>query len=247
MAKVAVVIFLIGEHYINSFNRIFKTNIENYCNKYNYELIILNKLIIHEDNIPKKKFYWQRLLIPHMFKNYDFVISLDSDIYVNPNSPPFPLHEIPPGKVAAVNERKYFGNYEWRENIQVKSGWEKTGQEWHALSGEIKNYNDHINGGLVIYQPKYHAECFKQLYEQNICNYLKYHQDDQSIISTYVIDNDMIYWLDERFNKIWFFWKELFYPNFNSLSINDKKLYIKNFTHLNYFTHFTSGIDINYI
>jgi len=28
----------------------------------------------------KKKFYWQRLLIPDKFKEYDFVVSIDSDI-----------------------------------------------------------------------------------------------------------------------------------------------------------------------
>jgi len=244
MVKVAIVIFVIGDHYINSFNNIFRKNIEIYCKKYNYDFIIINKLIRYEENIPKKKFYWQRMLLPNEFKEYDFLISMDSDIYINPNSPPLPLDEIPPGKVAAVNERKYFGNYEWRETIQIKSGWEKTGKEWHALSGEIKDYNDHINGGLVIYQPKYHAECFKELYEKNIDNYLKYHQDDQSIISTYIIDNDMVYWLDERFNRIW---KELFYPNFNSLSYENKKLLVSNFINLNYFTHFTSGSDINLI
>jgi hypothetical protein len=76
---------------------------------------------------------------------------------------------------------------------------------------------------------------------------MNYHQDDQSIISSYVIDNDLIYWLDERFNKIWYFWKELFYPNFDSLPSNLKTQYIHNFSSLNYFTHFTSQIDINYI
>ena len=76
---------------------------------------------------------------------------------------------------------------------------------------------------------------------------MKYHQDDQSIISSYVIDNDLVYWLDERFNKIWFFWKAIFYPNFNSLPSNLKQMYIHNFISLNYFTHFTSHTDVEYI
>ena len=75
--------------------------------------------------MPKKLFFWQRLLIPSLFPDYDYVISLDSDIYINPDSPPLPFHEIPEGKVGAVNERKYFQNYEWREEIQEKNCWEK--------------------------------------------------------------------------------------------------------------------------
>ncbi len=80
-----------------------------------------------------------------------------------------------------------------------------------------------------------------------IFNGLKYHQDDQSILSSFFIDNDLIYWLDERYNKVWFFWKEIFYPNFYDLSEELRKKYIHNFMKLNYFCHFTSGDDIQYI
>ncbi len=245
--KIGIVIFLIGDNYISKFNNKFKSTLVQYCDKYKYELIILNDYIKNEPNMDRKKFYWQRMLIPEKFIDYDFIVSLDSDIYVNPNSPPIPFEQIPEGKVAAVNERKYFGNYEWRESVQIKCGWERTGKEWYALSGENKDYNDHINGGFVIYQPKYHAKIFKELYENNINNYMLYHQDDQSIISSFIIDNNLVYWLDERYNKIWFFWKQIFYPNFDSLPHNIKQQYIHNFMNLNYFTHFTSHIDVDLI
>ena len=245
--KVAIVIFVIGENYIKKFNEIFKPSVDSYCQKYNYELIILTSLIKNEEHMDKKKFYWQRLLIPNKFKDYDFVVSLDSDIFINSNAPPLPFNEIPEGKVAAVNERKYLGNYELREQVQVRMGWEKTGKEWYTLSGENKEYNDHINGGLVIYQPKYHGDMFEQLYNNNISNYMKYHQDDQSILSSFLIDNDLIYWLDERFNRIWFFWREIFYPNFYNLPDYDRKTLIHDYVEKNYFTHFTSGSDIQYI
>lgn len=245
--KIAIVIFLIGDNYISKFNEKFKNSIITYCNKYNYELIILTNFIKNEPNMNRKKFYWQRMLLPDKFINYDFIVSMDSDIYINPESPPIPFEDIPDGKVAAVNERKYFGNYEWREKLQNKFGWEKTGKDWYALSGEDKSYNDHINGGLVIYQPKYHGKMFKELYENNINNYMKYHQDDQSIISSFLMDNNLIYWLDERFNRIWIFWKETFYPNFNSFQPDLKHFYIHNFINLNYFTHFTGNMDHYYI
>ena len=245
--RVAIVIFVIGDKYLQSFNNKFKASVESYCQKYNYELIILSHLIRQEENMDSKKFYWQRLLIPNKFKEFDFVVSMDSDIFINFNSPPLPLNEIPEGKVASVNERKYLGNYELREKVQIKCGWEKTGKEWYALSGENKEYNDHINGGLVIYQPKYHGTLFEQLYDNNISNYMKYHQDDQSILSSYLIDNNLIYWLDERFNRIWFFWREIFHPDFYSLSYDKRKILVDKYIESNYFTHFTSQIDVIYI
>ena len=245
--KVALVVFVIGEQYINNYNRYFRKSMEEYCKKCNYELKIQTSLLLNEKNMEPKKFYWQRILIPYFFKEYDYVISIDSDIFINANSPPLPLTKIPEGKVGAVNERKYMGNYEWRENIQRKMNWEITGKDWHKKSNENRDYNDHINGGLVIYQPKYHGDIMKKLYDDNIKNFKKYHQDDQSILSLYVIDNEMIYWLEERYNKIWFFWKEIFYPEFQRYPENMKKIFVHNFLNLNYFTHFTNGTDIQYI
>jgi len=245
--KVAFVIFVMGDKYIENFNKYFKNNLENYCKKYNYELIQLSKLIREEENMDRKKFYWQRMLIPDKFRDYDFVVSIDADIYINSDAPEFPFKDIPVDKVAAVNERKYMGCYELREKVQLKCGWEKTGKDWHKLSGEDRDYNDHINGGLVVYQPKYHADKMLNLYNDNIKNYMKYHQDDQSILSLYFIDNDMIFWLDEKFNRIWWFWKFIKYEKFDRSPLKRKKEAVKNFINENYFCHFTSGVDINYI
>jgi hypothetical protein len=243
--KVAVVIFVIGEKYNETFNNFFKKSVEQYCNKYNYDLIILNDFLKKEQYIDRKKFYWQRLLIPKKFIQYDFVLSLDSDIYINENAPELPLAYIPEGKIAAINERKYLGNYEWREKIQIANKWEQTGKDWYKLSNEEKKYNDHINGGFVLYQPKYHGDLMEKLYNENINNYMKYHQDDQSFLSSYLIDNKMIYWLDERYNRVWFFWKEILYPLYNNFPENLKQILMYNYIELNYFCHFTSHIDID--
>jgi hypothetical protein len=247
MSKVAFIVFIFEQKNVITFNNKFRRNIEMYCSKNNYDFIFLNKLITPEANIPERKKFWQKMLIPSEYRDYDFVICMDENIYINSNAPPLPLNEIPKGKIAAVNERKYFGNYEWRERLQIKNGFERTGKDWHALSGEIKDYHDHINSGFIIFQPEYHADCFKELYEKNIDNYSKYHQNEQSIISTYVIDNNIIYWLDERFNRIWAFWRDLFYPNFNEITLQQKTIYIHNFINLNYFVNFTSGIEVELI
>lgn len=245
--KVAIVVFVVGDKYIKSFEAKFKKTLQFYCQQHQYDLIVLTEPIRYENKFDHKKFLWQKLLIVEKYKEYDYVVALDSDIYVNPYSPPLPLDEIPEGKVGCVNERKYMGNYEWRENIQKKHGWEITGKDWYKLSGEIKDYNDHMNSGVVIYQPKYHAKMITELYDNNINNYLKFHQDDQSILSSYLIDNGLIHWIDQRFNCVWFYWKELFYPFFNNLPVEFKKVAVINYIKLNYFTHFTSGTDIQFI
>lgn len=242
----AIVIFCVGDRYIKQFNSTFRVSVQGYCDKHKYDLIILDKMIDEESGpFNKKKFFYQRLLVADKFSQYDYVVTMDSDMFINENAPAFP--DVPGDKVGAVNERKYLENYEWREMVQIKHGWEKTGKNWYSLSHETKDYHDHINGGLVIYKPKYHAKLFKDLYYSEINNWQKYHQDDQSLLSSYLIDNNLIYWLDQRFNRVWFFWKEIFYPNFDLLPEYLKRKYIKNFTTLNYVSHFTGMGDINYI
>jgi hypothetical protein len=204
-------------------------------------------MIKPEPNMCRKQFFWQRLLCAKEYRQYEYVVSMDADIYIHSAAPGFPFEEIPDGKVAAVNERKYMGNYEWREEIQKKAGWEKTGADWYALSGHHVKYHDHLNGGMVIYQPKYHADLFSKLYEKHMPDYMKYSQDDQSFLSIYLMDHEQIHWLDERYNRIWFFWKEIFYPGFENLSLDLKKKYVKNYVDHNYFCHFTGGFDLEYL
>ena len=49
------------------------------------------------------------------------------------------------------------------------------------------------------------------------------------------------------FNRIWFFWREIFHPDFYSLSYDKRKILVDKYIESNYFTHFTSQIDVIYI
>ena len=46
--KVAIVVFVIGDKYVNSFNKTFKKPLETYCSKHSYELIVLTEFIRYE-------------------------------------------------------------------------------------------------------------------------------------------------------------------------------------------------------
>lgn len=243
--KVAVCTFVVGDKYTQSFEKCFKKPLDAYCKKYGYELHVFTKYIIKIDPPNKKKFFWQRFLFTTLseFKDYDYVLSIDSDIYISSTAPPLPI--LQPGKIGCVNERKYLGNYEWREMIQREQGWEPTGKDWYALSGETKQYNDHINGGFVLYQPKYHSQSMKKLYDDNIHTYAQWHQDDQSILSSYGIDNNLIEWIDDRYNTVWFFWRELHYPYFDKYPLYMKQAFVSRFLQMNWMTHWTSMSNVD--
>jgi len=245
--RVAIVILVVNKPHILTFNLLFRLSVSKYCDRHGYDLHVLTELIEPLEPFVLKKFYWQRLLIPSLpqFQQYDFVVSLDADIFISESAPSLP--QVSPGKIGAVNERKYFGNYDWRETIQKKMGWELTGIEWYRQSGEERSSNDHLQGGLLIYQPIWHGDLMKRLYSENISNFMKYYQDDQSFLSIYALDNDCIEWLDQRFNCVWFFWKEIMYPDFDHYPQHVQIHLVRNFINLNWFTHWTGRYDLNHL
>jgi len=243
--RTAVVVMIVGEFYIKEFEKTFKQSVSNYCQRHGYDFYLLNQLIMPLEPFNRKKFFWQRFLIPSLpeLKVYDYVAVLDGDIFISPLAPAFPI--LTPGKIGCVNERKYLGNYDWRSLVQKARGWELTGKDWYALSGETKPYHDHIQGGMVIYQPAYHANLLRKLYEENIENYMRWHQDDQSFLSSYGIDHGLIEWVDERYDAVWIFWRDILYPQFDQYSPDLKKIFVRRFVELNWFTHWTMRLDVD--
>ena len=243
--KIAICTFVVGEKYKQAFESCFKKALERYCSKYGYELHVFTEPLEKIEPFITKKFLLQKILFPTLpqFKDYDYVLAIDTDIYINENAPPLPI--LQPGKIGCVNERKYLENYEWREMIQRQHGWEATGKDWYALSGESKLYDDHMNSGFVLYQPKYHSDLMKKLYLENVNNYAQWHQDDQSILSSFGIDNNLVEWIDQRYNRVWFFWRELFYPQFEKYPPYLKRVFVSRFVQLNWMTHWTSMMDTN--
>ena len=250
------VVLVIGESYSNNFELLFRKPLEKYCQRCGYDLVVRDTFISKTDDAPmdKKKFLWERLLIPQEYnhKGYDFVVSIDADMYISENAPPLPLHELG-HRIGAVNERKLLGTYEYREMVQRRlSKADTKGRDWYALSGHTVEYDDHINSGLVVYRPEYHADIMSALYKRFIGEYQRFHQDDQSVLSHFLMENDMIHWLDGRFNCIWHFWRELVYPCWDetvdaegTVLINDtmKLICLKNYVDMNYFCHMRSVVD----
>jgi hypothetical protein len=244
--KTAVITITIGDRYKHSFNTVFKSNLKQYCDKHKYDLFIIDTLPINDNCYIPSKFMWQRMLLlsDNRFNNYDYVLIMDSDILVNINSPPLP--HIKPNKVGVVNERKYFGTYNYREIVQKENGWinDITGKDWYNLSKYNSDINGHINAGFIIYQPKYHADIMKNAYYNNIDNWDKYYQSEQGFLSIFFKENDMIEWIDQSWNCVWDFWKKIVYPAFDNYPEVLKKILIKRFCNMNYFCHFTSLTNI---
>lgn len=97
-----VVSIVIGEAYLENFNRMSRARLEAYCARHGYDLKLITDPI---RELPGKKFTWQKLLLPECpwWRDYDQMCFLDSDILIAKDAPALPV--IPPGKLGGVPDK----------------------------------------------------------------------------------------------------------------------------------------------
>lgn len=100
--KTCVVSIVIGEAYLNNFNRMSRARLEAYCHKHGYALKILTETV---RELPGKKYTWQKLLLHECgwWREYDQICFLDSDILIAKDAPALPV--IPAGKIGGVPDK----------------------------------------------------------------------------------------------------------------------------------------------
>ena len=83
--KKAIVTLTIGEKYEKLFNNHCKKNWCKFSEKYNYDLIVINKNLDNSKRGRERSPAWQKLLIlsQEWSNNYDQIIWIDSDVIIN--------------------------------------------------------------------------------------------------------------------------------------------------------------------
>jgi hypothetical protein len=248
MVKKAIVTFAHGKDR-QFYEDYFLPSIAAYAKKYTYELIILNELFVEiteaDPRLRARHNHFQKFLICSQpwSAQYDYIVWMDSDMIINIDRAPDLIEGIPDGKIAAVNERKLF-KYEYAQ--KVWSRWRpdlpQTGEEYHKKNGFTHDYRDQFQAGLMVFQPKYHADFLKSLYYTYLSNMECEH--DQPVISYHAQKAGIVHWLDEQWNMVWVLYRILWYPFLNN---NDHipllREALKNFHDLSYIVHMAGHVD----
>jgi len=67
---------------------------------------------------------------------------------------------------------------------------------------------------------------------------------DQGILSYYILKNDLVFWLDERWNMLWPLYRILFYPLIDrSTHTEIVRQCLHNIIDLSYATHMAGSVD----
>jgi hypothetical protein len=162
---------------------------------------------------------WQKLLIlsQDFAPKYERIIWVDSDIVINPDAPLI-TEGVPPEKVGAVDEFAFPSPEDHPRVIRVVAEalrlppervW-PTPQSFYESWGLPSSFSQVVQTGVLVLSPRYH----KDVYEHT------YHCYEQREGTTYempplsfeLLSNDLVHWIDQRFNTIWAYVKALHYP-----------------------------------
>jgi hypothetical protein len=191
--KVCVGIISIGKTYLEEFERLFKPSVSAYCQKYGYDLKIFTDFLDprrkHPDTIS-----FQKCLVPFLLHDYDLVVVLDADIYIDSSAPP--IHLLGLGdKIGIVNEVAQSSPEVYQELI--RSGFADTGTEYYKKVNFELSTDMILNTGLMICKPMYHSKYLKSIYEKYVDKSIKHPRGfhyEQSCIG-YELQKDQMFTL----------------------------------------------------
>lgn len=162
--KVCVGIVSVGRSYLAEFERLFKPSVSAYCSRNGYDLKVFTDFLDpnrkHPDTIS-----FQKCLVPDQLREYDLVVVLDADIYIEAHAPPIHTLELN-GKIGIVNEvaQSTVEGYEGMVNI----GFADHPTKYYKIIGFDLDTNKMLNTGLMLCNPAKHADYLKAIYEKYV-------------------------------------------------------------------------------
>jgi lipopolysaccharide biosynthesis glycosyltransferase len=219
--KEAIVVTLAIGPLKTKYEQLFIPSIKAYAAKWNFDFLCIDSLLEPIQTTSKTDFgklvCMQKLLLTKQSwaSNYKYIIYLDSDILINYEQAPNILENIPEGKIAAVNEKNIWGNADNASAVMKKLAphWASTAEEYYLHYNFPKTFSKQFNGGVLVFQPAFHKEFCQTVYDKYIEKIIDGVDidGDQAPLNYEANSLDLVYYLDERFNRIWILTYVLFY------------------------------------
>lgn len=245
MGKILLVTIAIGEKYISEYEKYFKKSQEEYAKLNGYDFRVVTDFL--EKELSKKNknaISFQKILVcsQDWSKDYDKIIFIDADIFINPRSPPIHLLDVG-DKIGIVDEFTQ-PSFNERLAIQIRMEWERTAEDYYKLgdsSFELET-DSILNTGVMILQPSIHSKFLEGIYNTYIKKSFGHPRGfhfEQAAIGFTIQKENMFKIIDNKWNAIW---------AINKMSRkNPECSSLQSFYNNNYFIHFAGGVDIPYI
>jgi hypothetical protein len=234
--RVLMVSMAIGNDYLRTYNNLFYESQKKYALKHKYDFKVItefiDKTLKHPTTVSFNKILVCR---EELSSNYDFIIFVDADIFINIKSPPIHSFMDYGDKIGIADEYSQPSN-ERRLKIQRVNGWETSAKDYYKLCGFDIDTDIVLNSGVLVFQPNKHRNFLESIYNKYVRNAINHPRGfhyEQACIGYEIQKQQNYKILDNRFNNIWFFTKV---DNTENISLTD-------FCKQNYFIHFAGKCD----
>jgi hypothetical protein len=228
----AIVTLAIGNRYADLWKIFCKDNWNRYATRRGYEIICIDTPLDSSTRAKSRSPAWQKCLVlsqPWSDK-YERIVWVDSDILMNSYAPDV-SEGVPLDKVGAADEYSYptaelyqvFLDRVSRYLPATGTGFieEHTAQQYHANFGLPSKFNKVVQTGVLVLNSKYHRELLEHVYytyeDKPGLNY------EMRPLSYELQNEDMVQWIDSRFNALWGIYNTLYRPYSTTRALNESK------------------------
>ena len=163
---------------------------------------------------------------------------------ININTAP-PIHlewDMDDHRVGIVNQSQ--PTLKARYEVAIHNRIERTAKEYYKLAGFDLEVDHILNTGCLLFQPKYHTEFMKNVYDMYETTQLTHHRGfhfEQACIGYELYTNNMVTFLDHKWNALWGNQRTYYY------NILNQPISIDEFLSNNYFVHLVGNTDHHHV
>ena len=254
--KRALVTILIGDAYSEFFNRYIMAGWQQYGRLHNYDIIVFRSPLDSSSRAAGRSPAWQKCIVGEhsLVQQYEQVVWLDADIFINPVTSPSIAESVPLELVGAINDRTY-PTADMHQMVQkrIAAIYGSSDQETrYGRRGLPMEHQQDVQTGVLVFSPRRHQSLLRQVYDRYEdsgdprLNYEMFFLSHELLIRP-----DVLKWLDVRFNATVWYDILLYHPYLldkiaetTGVVDNDalKSFTISNILSMNYFAHF-AGIQ----
>lgn len=215
--KRAIVTLAIGDAYRQNFDLLCRKGWSAYAERHGYDLVVIKEPLDVSERARKRSLAWQKCLVlgaPDVAQ-YEQVVWIDSDIYINPAAPSVmegvPLervgvvddHRLPTPEIRQGIIKKMIANAPERGGLDKRywQAWLDPGT-WHAYVGLPGGQRHMVQTGVMVMSPKHHRAAFDHVYhsyEDSGAASLHY---EARPLSHEIQAQNLAHWIDPRFNAL---------------------------------------------
>ena len=209
--KVCLVALAIGDEYLRLYNYLFRKSHEAYAEKQGYDFRVETDYL--ESRCPDKALCsLNKILVCSQpwSSEYDFIVFIDSDIYINISAPPIHSCMDFGDKIGIINEYDQLVGFEqYTSAVRQTLNW-GTASDYYAKAGFTLDTKLMLNTGVLVMQPAKHGEFLRGVFDRHFNTCLthprKFHYE-QAAIGYELQTKSMYTILPKQFNAIWYIQK----------------------------------------